>query len=116
MFLTLCTGIETHFRGQYFHSLEYKDAAAFQGKRVLVVGLGNTACDIAVDMSHVAAKVQHHGGWEMGQAGGRLKPGFLSKPRLARPTTGTRFPFLCMVLYQPLPGVRHLPSLQPLTL
>ncbi|XP_042730047.1 dimethylaniline monooxygenase [N-oxide-forming] 4-like isoform X4 [Lagopus leucura] len=50
-------GIETRFRGQYFHSLEYKDAAAFQGKRVLVVGLGNTACDIAVDMSHVAAKV-----------------------------------------------------------
>uniref|UniRef100_A0A8C3LSR9 Flavin-containing monooxygenase n=1 Tax=Chrysolophus pictus TaxID=9089 RepID=A0A8C3LSR9_CHRPC len=50
-------GIETRFRGQYFHSLEYKDAAAFQGKRVLVVGIGNTACDIAVDMSHVAAKV-----------------------------------------------------------
>uniref|UniRef100_A0A8C9LC42 Flavin-containing monooxygenase n=1 Tax=Pavo cristatus TaxID=9049 RepID=A0A8C9LC42_PAVCR len=50
-------GIETRFRGQYFHSLEYKDAAAFQGKRVLVVGMGNTGCDIAVDMSHVAAKV-----------------------------------------------------------
>uniref|UniRef100_A0A8C2UJI1 Flavin-containing monooxygenase n=1 Tax=Coturnix japonica TaxID=93934 RepID=A0A8C2UJI1_COTJA len=50
-------GIETCFRGQYFHSLEYKDVAAFRGKRVLVVGLGNTACDIAVDMSHVAAKV-----------------------------------------------------------
>ncbi|XP_072199839.1 dimethylaniline monooxygenase [N-oxide-forming] 2-like [Excalfactoria chinensis] len=50
-------GIETRFRGQYFHSLEYKDAAAFQGKRVLVVGIGNTACDIAVDLSHVAAKV-----------------------------------------------------------
>lgn len=49
-------GIETRFRGQYFHSLEYKDAAAFQGKRVLVVGTGNTGCDIAVDMSRVAAK------------------------------------------------------------
>ncbi|XP_021260739.1 dimethylaniline monooxygenase [N-oxide-forming] 2-like isoform X2 [Numida meleagris] len=50
-------GIETRFRGQYFHSQEYKDADAFQGKRVLVVGIGNTACDIAVELSHVAAKV-----------------------------------------------------------
>ncbi|XP_065600158.1 dimethylaniline monooxygenase [N-oxide-forming] 2-like isoform X2 [Cyrtonyx montezumae] len=50
-------GIETRFRGQYFHSQEYKDADAFRGKRVLVVGTGNTGCDIAVEMSHVAAKV-----------------------------------------------------------
>lgn len=116
MFLTLCTGIETRFRGQYFHSLEYKDAAAFQGKRVLVVGTGNTGCDIAVDMSRVAAKVQHHGGWDMGQAGGWLKPGLLSKPRLARPTTGTHFHFLFMVLAQPFPGIQHFSSLQPFTL
>ncbi|NXK52087.1 FMO4 monooxygenase, partial [Chauna torquata] len=50
-------GIETHFRGRYLHSREYKDAEAFRGKRVLVVGIGNTGGDIAVELSHVATKV-----------------------------------------------------------
>ncbi|XP_035393158.1 dimethylaniline monooxygenase [N-oxide-forming] 2-like isoform X2 [Cygnus atratus] len=50
-------GIETHFKGRYLHSQEYKDAEAFRGKRVLVVGIGNTGGDIAVELSHVAAKV-----------------------------------------------------------
>uniref|UniRef100_A0A8B9QVX3 Flavin-containing monooxygenase n=1 Tax=Anas platyrhynchos TaxID=8839 RepID=A0A8B9QVX3_ANAPL len=50
-------GIETHFKGRYLHSQQYKDAEAFRGKRVLVVGIGNTGGDIAVELSHVAAKV-----------------------------------------------------------
>ncbi|NXC48052.1 FMO4 monooxygenase, partial [Penelope pileata] len=50
-------GIETRFRGRYLHSQEYKDAEAFQGKRVLVIGIGNTGGDIAVELSRVAAKV-----------------------------------------------------------
>ncbi|NXL86424.1 FMO2 monooxygenase, partial [Alectura lathami] len=50
-------GIETRFRGRYLHSLEYKDAETFRGKRVLVVGIGNTGCDIAVELSRVATKV-----------------------------------------------------------
>ncbi|NWV00231.1 FMO4 monooxygenase, partial [Upupa epops] len=50
-------GIDTCFKGQYLHSQEYKDAEAFRGKRVLVVGTGNTGGDLAVELSHVAAKV-----------------------------------------------------------
>ncbi|NXE37520.1 FMO1 monooxygenase, partial [Ptilorrhoa leucosticta] len=49
-------GIE-RFRGQYFHSRQYKYPDVFQGKRVLVVGMGNSGVDIAVEASRVAAKV-----------------------------------------------------------
>ncbi|NXT25874.1 FMO1 monooxygenase, partial [Syrrhaptes paradoxus] len=49
-------GIEK-FQGQYFHSRQYKHADVFQGKRVLVVGMGNSGVDIAVEASRVATKV-----------------------------------------------------------
>ncbi|XP_074953154.1 flavin-containing monooxygenase 1 isoform X1 [Phalacrocorax aristotelis] len=49
-------GIE-RFKGQYFHSRQYKHPDVFQGKRVLVVGMGNSGVDIAVEASRVAAKV-----------------------------------------------------------
>ncbi|NXD82928.1 FMO4 monooxygenase, partial [Halcyon senegalensis] len=50
-------GIDTRFKGRYLHSREYKDVEAFQGKRVLVVGIGNTGGDLSVELSRVAAKV-----------------------------------------------------------
>ncbi|NXI49250.1 FMO4 monooxygenase, partial [Chloroceryle aenea] len=50
-------GIDTRFKGQYLHSQEYKDMEAFKGKRVLVVGIGNTGGDLSVELSRVAAKV-----------------------------------------------------------
>lgn len=49
-------GINT-FKGQYFHSREYKHPDIFKDKRVLVVGLGNSGTDIAVEASHLAKKV-----------------------------------------------------------
>ncbi|XP_020826142.1 flavin-containing monooxygenase 1-like [Phascolarctos cinereus] len=57
-FLPLDTtpGINT-FKGQYFHSREYKHPDLFKDKRVLVIGMGNSGTDIAVDASRVAKKV-----------------------------------------------------------
>ncbi|XP_027724164.1 dimethylaniline monooxygenase [N-oxide-forming] 1-like [Vombatus ursinus] len=49
-------GIKT-FKGQYFHSREYKHPDLFKDKRVLVIGMGNSGTDIAVEASHVAKKV-----------------------------------------------------------
>jgi hypothetical protein len=40
---------------EQMHSHDYRDPAQLAGKRVLVVGGGNSAMDIAVDASHVAA-------------------------------------------------------------
>ncbi|WP_017938434.1 flavin-containing monooxygenase [Zestomonas thermotolerans] len=45
------------FSGELLHSSAYRSADIFAGKRVLIVGCGNSACDIAVDAVHRAASV-----------------------------------------------------------
>ncbi|NQD93345.1 NAD(P)/FAD-dependent oxidoreductase, partial [Pseudomonas sp. CrR25] len=45
------------FGGELLHSSDYRSPKIFAGKRVLVVGCGNSACDIAVDAVHHAASV-----------------------------------------------------------
>lgn len=45
------------FRGNYLHSWDYKNPEAFKGKRVLVIGLGNSGSDIAVELSRLATQV-----------------------------------------------------------
>uniref|UniRef100_A0A8D0HFP4 Dimethylaniline monooxygenase [N-oxide-forming] n=1 Tax=Sphenodon punctatus TaxID=8508 RepID=A0A8D0HFP4_SPHPU len=60
-------GIEK-FQGQYFHSQDYKHPDIFKGKRVLVIGMGNSGVDIAVEATHVARKVMistGRGAWVM---------------------------------------------------
>ncbi|MRU14973.1 NAD(P)/FAD-dependent oxidoreductase [Roseovarius sp. A21] len=41
-----------HFSGELIHSSQYRYASQFDGKRVLVIGAGNSGCDIAVDAIH----------------------------------------------------------------
>jgi hypothetical protein len=43
------------FTGEMLHSHAFKSATPFQDKRVLVIGGGNSACDIAVETSRVSA-------------------------------------------------------------
>jgi cation diffusion facilitator CzcD-associated flavoprotein CzcO len=45
------------FSGELLHSAQYRDPSQFHGKRVLVVGCGNSGADIAVDAVHHAASV-----------------------------------------------------------
>ena len=45
------------FDGEQVHSHYYRTAAPFEGKDVLVVGLGNSAVDIAVDLARRAKSV-----------------------------------------------------------
>ena len=47
------------FDGESIHSSQYKTAEQVRGKRVLVVGGGNSGCDMAVDAVHHAAAVYH---------------------------------------------------------
>lgn len=44
------------FTGELLHSHDYKRAAPFAGKRVLVIGGGNSACDAAVETARVSAR------------------------------------------------------------
>src|SRR5947209_18015974 len=48
-------GIET-FGGEQFHSHEYKTPDRLAGRRVVVVGIGNSACDIAVESSQITER------------------------------------------------------------
>jgi hypothetical protein len=61
--LFVCTGhhsdpvmpkLAGHFAGELLHSHDYKRAEPFRGKRVLVIGGGNSACDIAVETARVS--------------------------------------------------------------
>jgi len=45
------------FSGEYLHAHRYKTNEPFKGKRVLVIGSGNSGCDCAVEVSRVAAHV-----------------------------------------------------------
>ncbi|MBM3652844.1 MAG: monooxygenase [Alphaproteobacteria bacterium] len=47
------------FAGERLHSMDYKSPDQLRGKRVLVIGAGNSGCDIAVDAVHHAASVHH---------------------------------------------------------
>lgn len=46
-----------NFDGEILHSSEYRHADVFKDKRVLIIGCGNSACDIAVDAVHYAKTV-----------------------------------------------------------
>jgi len=48
-------GAET-FPGAQVHAHHYRTADLLEGKRVLVLGIGNSACDIAVESSRVAER------------------------------------------------------------
>ncbi|MEO1655084.1 MAG: NAD(P)-binding domain-containing protein, partial [Bacteroidota bacterium] len=61
--LICATGITWHlnlpkikgdFSGAFMHSFAYKDARIFRGKRVLIIGGGNSGCDIACDAAREA--------------------------------------------------------------
>ncbi|NQZ75711.1 MAG: NAD(P)-binding domain-containing protein, partial [Ekhidna sp.] len=44
------------FEGPFLHSHDFKNAAPFKDKKVLVIGGGNSACDVAVETSRVSKK------------------------------------------------------------
>jgi len=48
------TGMET-FTGKILHSCAYKTGKDFKGQNVLVVGFGNSACEIAIDLHEQGA-------------------------------------------------------------
>ncbi len=60
------------FTGDFLHSHQYKKAAPFRDKKVLVIGGGNSACDVAVETSRISAKTSIS--WRRGY---RIIPKFL---------------------------------------
>lgn len=50
-------GIET-FTGKYFHSRDYKTPEEWRNKRAVVIGIGNSGGDIAVELSRFTKQVR----------------------------------------------------------
>ncbi|XP_066411514.1 flavin-containing monooxygenase 5-like [Molothrus aeneus] len=69
-------GIEK-FKGHYLHSRDYKDAQAFTDKRVVVIGIGNSGSDLAVEISQTAQQVflsTRRGAWIFNRVGDQGYP------------------------------------------
>ncbi|NXR32659.1 FMO5 monooxygenase, partial [Zosterops hypoxanthus] len=65
------------FKGHYLHSRDYKDAQAFTNKRVVVIGIGNSGSDLAVEISQTAQQVflsTRRGAWILNRVGDRGYP------------------------------------------
>ena len=79
------------FSGSFLHSHQYKKAAPFADKKVLVIGGGNSACDVAVESSRVSSKTALS--WRRGY---RIIPKFL----MGKPTDvfATKMKFLPIYL------------------
>ncbi|KTG40970.1 hypothetical protein cypCar_00017379 [Cyprinus carpio] len=69
-------GIDT-FKGKFFHSRDYKNPEEWRGKRVVVIGIGNSGGDIAVELSRMAKQVYlstRRGSWILNRVGDKGVP------------------------------------------
>ncbi|KAL5017097.1 hypothetical protein ScPMuIL_006686 [Solemya velum] len=60
------------FKGKVIHSHSYRKNDEFKDKNILIVGIGNSAVDIAIDTSHVASQVclsTRRGAWVVSRRG-----------------------------------------------
>ncbi|KAJ8388457.1 hypothetical protein AAFF_G00133330 [Aldrovandia affinis] len=79
-------GIET-FKGKYFHSRDYKTPEEWRGKRVVVIGIGNSGGDLAVELSRVTKQLflsTRRGAWVQNRVGKNGIPGDLNYNRMLK--------------------------------
>lgn len=50
------TGLDS-FKGEIVHSHDYKTLTGYEDKRIVVIGIGNSGGDAAVELSRVAKQV-----------------------------------------------------------
>lgn len=50
-------GIET-FKGKVMHSHDYKNSNGYENNRIVVIGVGNSGVDAAVELSRVTSQVK----------------------------------------------------------
>jgi dimethylaniline monooxygenase (N-oxide forming) len=76
------------FDGELIHSHEYRDPSQLEGKRVVVVGMGNSAMDISVDASYHAAATTL-----IARSGVHVVPKYILGQPLDSAVRPTRIPF-----------------------
>jgi dimethylaniline monooxygenase (N-oxide forming) len=80
------------FAGELIHSHDYRDPSQLVGKRVVVVGMGNSAMDIAVDASYHAAATTL-----VARSGVHVVPKYILGKPLDAGVRPTRVPFQLML-------------------
>ncbi|XP_036437445.1 si:dkey-239i20.2 isoform X2 [Colossoma macropomum] len=79
-------GLDT-FKGKYFHSRDYKTPEEWRNKRAVVIGIGNSGGDIAVELSRMTKQVflsTRRGSWILNRVGPKGVPLDMSYSRAAR--------------------------------
>ena len=56
--LISCSGLKD-FKGQVLHTHEYLTPQGFENKRIMIIGVGNSGCDAAVELSKFASQVSY---------------------------------------------------------
>lgn len=46
------------YEGKMVHPHDYKDSRGYEDKTVVIIGIGNSAGDVAVELSHVSKQVR----------------------------------------------------------
>eukprot|EP00058_Branchiostoma_floridae_P002733 XP_002588221.1 hypothetical protein BRAFLDRAFT_57447 [Branchiostoma floridae] len=83
------------FQGKIMHSHDYKDHLGFENKRVVIVGIGNSAGDIAVELSQHAKQVYlstRRGTWIINRVSDHGLPVDIVKARRAKSAIIGRLP------------------------
>ncbi|XP_047442132.1 flavin-containing monooxygenase 5-like [Mugil cephalus] len=94
-------GIDT-FKGKYFHSRDYKTPEEWRNKKVVVIGIGNSGGDIAVELSRVTKQLYlstRRGAWVLNRVGDNGMPLDLLFNRIT--DTATKlfpFGFMCSLV------------------
>ena len=83
------------FTGEIKHSAHYKSADVVRGKRVLVVGAGNTGCDVAVESAQNAKETYHS-----------TRRGYYYNPKYAMGRPSDQTADLLLALKRATPGLR----------
>ncbi|KAK3087814.1 hypothetical protein FSP39_010988 [Pinctada imbricata] len=84
------------FKGKMLHSHDYKDFRGYENMRILVIGLGNSAADVAVELSRVASQVfvsTRRGSWISTRVGDNGYPFDLGMSRRFERTISRKLPF-----------------------
>jgi dimethylaniline monooxygenase (N-oxide forming) len=76
------------FAGELIHSHDYRDPAQLEGRRVVVIGMGNSAMDIAVDASYHSAATTL-----VARSGVHVVPKYILGKPLDAGVRPTRIPF-----------------------
>ncbi|KAK3602192.1 hypothetical protein CHS0354_004708 [Potamilus streckersoni] len=94
--MPMISGLD-RFKGKVIHSHDYKDSRGYEGKRIVIIGIGNSGGDAAVELSRVASQVclsTRRGSWVLNRVSTNGLPLDMLRGRRAITFLLAKVPFL----------------------